>query len=234
MRGYFIAGTDTDVGKTVVTAAVIASLRAQNKSVVPMKPVQTGVTAMDTNTLSGDCATIQMLTGTIINPALFHFVNPYRFSKPCSPHLAASLESREISIDNIVYALTMLYKEYDTVVVEGAGGLMVPLNMNTMVIDLIEILALPVLLASRLSVGTINHTLLSLDQLRGRGVEIAGVIFSETSPSVDDVVALDTIKSIQKFGRVKVLGVIPYIPSINEISHDEFCRGSTKWITFGD
>jgi len=141
-------------------------------------------------------------------------MSPYRFEPACSPHLAAELAGTEIEIAQIVSAAQTLASEYDCLIVEGAGGCMVPLNRRELMLDLMAKLNLPVLLAARPGLGTINHTLLSIRALREADLEIAGIVFISTGSSGDPQIEKDNARTVEEFGAVPVLGKIPHCPSL--------------------
>lgn len=159
MKGVFVTGIGTDVGKTVVAAILTEALGADY-----WKPVQAG------NLGFTDSDVVRSL---LSNQASFIHPEVYRLHEPMSPHAAAKIDGVEISLDAFV-----LPHSERPIVVEGAGGLMVPLNDRDVVADLIAKLALPVVVVSRNYLGSINHSLLTLDALAARGVKLAGVIFN--------------------------------------------------------
>jgi dethiobiotin synthetase len=178
----FVTGTDTHVGKTVVCAWIMLHSGARY-----WKPVQAGLDGTDE-------AVIRGLTGAgddRIIPTV------YALPEPLSPHEAARRAGIPIDMD----AFT-LPEDGGPLIVEGAGGLMVPLNEKSLVIDLIAKLALPAILVCRTTLGTINHSLLSLEALRTRGIEIAGVVLSGSD-------APHNRAAIETYGKVRVLGHIP-------------------------
>ncbi len=187
MRGVFVTGTDTDAGKTVVAACLVSALQA-----IYWKPVQTGLDDLP----GGDTGIVAWLTGQ--DPALFP--RPaFEYRAPLSPDQAAALEGQTIDDGRIE-----LPGCSHPLVVEGAGGLMVPLNDRTLMIDLAARFALPVIVAARTGLGTINHTLLTLEALRRRGLPIAGVIFSGPDHPRN-------IETIRRLGHAPILGRIPLL-----------------------
>jgi len=186
-RGVFVTGTDTDAGKTIVAAALVAALGG-----LYWKPVQSGLEQSP----GGDGAVVAGLTGHLPED----FPQPaYAFQAPLSPDQAAALEGRRIDPERIVLPEVQRF-----LVVEGAGGLMVPLDETTLMVDLAGRLGLPVVLAARTGLGTLNHTLLSLEALARRGLPVAGVVFS----GPDHPRNLETIR---RLGGVPVLGRIPWL-----------------------
>jgi len=188
-RGVFVTGTDTGIGKTLVSAIVTKALDATY-----WKPFQTGLSDE-----AGDTASVTTLaelpSSRVIPPA-------YAFLAPLSPQDAAALEGREVDPT----ALTLPESDR-TLVVEGAGGLMVPLNSDTLLVDWAATLDLPVILVCRSGLGTINHTLLSIEALRQRNMAIAGVVMSGTPNPANRA-------AIAHFGRVPVLAEIPHLDEV--------------------
>lgn len=222
MKGFFITGTDTDAGKTVASAAIISLLLNSGIDVVPVKPAQTGCELTDGKLSAPDLDFTLKITGLEVDPEIKDTLSPYKFKPACSPHLAANLACENIKISEIVKTIEDISINHECVVIEGAGGIMVPLNNSEMMIDLMCKLGLPVILTARPGLGTINHTLLSLKALRDKGLKVAGVIFCATKPLKGDFIEEDNVKSIEKFGNVKVLGTIPFIENIDNISSDRF------------
>jgi dethiobiotin synthetase len=187
---FFITGTDTGVGKTLVAAILLSGLRGRY-----WKPVQSGtITQTDTDWVK---------SVTELPPVKF-FQETYMLSQPLSPHASAKIDGVRISLD----AFTLPDCPEPPLIVEGAGGLMVPLNETDLMIDLMQKLALPVVLVSRSGLGTINHTVLSLNALRARNIEVLGVVMNgERNPSNKE--------AIEQYGRAPVIAEIPIMRSIN-------------------
>jgi len=188
---FFITGTDTNVGKTVVCAMLCAALDA-----IYWKPIQTG-------TREGtDRATVTRLARLPKNRAL---PEAYRFAPPVSPHLAARLAGVRINLRKI--RLPQIVSK-ENVVVEGAGGPLVPINRTQCMTNMMAHLALPVLLVARTSLGTINHTLLSIAALRAARLELRGVIMVGK-------VNRENRAAIEHYGEIEVVGTVPMLVTIN-------------------
>ena len=147
-------------------------------------------------------------------------MSPYRFEPACSPHLAAEMAGTEIDIAEIVIAARALTSDYDFVIAEGAGGIMVPLNQRETMLDLMQALRFPILLAARPGLGTINHTLLSIRALRADGFDIAGVVFVASTDNEPGFIEDDNVNTIEHFGKVPILGTIPYCAQLQESQPD--------------
>ncbi|MEW6139872.1 MAG: dethiobiotin synthase [Thermodesulfobacteriota bacterium] len=176
-RGIFIAGTDTGVGKTVVSSGLVRLARRYGIRCAGLKPVETGCIAKSGELFPEDGARlVEASEGEIT----LDECAPLRFSIPASPARAAALEGSQIYPSDLVEHVRAVAEKVELIVVEGAGGLMVPIDERTMMIHFIERLGFPVLLVARSRLGTINHTMLSLEALRNRGIGILGVVVSCT------------------------------------------------------
>ena len=228
-KGIFITGTDTDVGKTVAAAAVLVSIRNLGIDAVPMKPVQTGSIRRGDNLESPDLEFCLRMAGLHTDGEELRQMAPYLFEPACSPHLAAAKEGLEISFDRIAEAFAGLLERHEYVVAEGAGGLMVPVAGDRTMLDLMVLLGLPVILVARPGLGTINHSLLSLRALQRAGLKVLGVVFCETRAAPWGEIEEDNRKTIERIGKTRILGRIPYIAGIGEgdVSIAEFHRIAT-------
>jgi dethiobiotin synthase len=189
MRGLFVTGTGTGVGKTVLAAALMLRFR-KSVALRYAKPVQTGIEQDD------DTEQVRRLAGCSIEEILEGGV---RLPGAVSPHLAARRAGIEIDLRGLQAGMTGFPGAW---IVEGAGGLLVPLSASRMMVDLIRLLGLPVVVAAASGLGTINHTLLTLEALRTRGLQIAGMgMIGEP----DD----ENREAIEHFGQIAVLGEMP-------------------------
>ena len=180
-RGLFITGTDTGVGKTVVGVALLRALVAAGWSAIGMKPVAAG--RAQGEALNADVAAL-IAAANVAAPLAD--VNPYSFARPIAPHLAARDEGAAIDLDRIGAAYARLARRADAVVVEGAGGVRVPLGPGTEMLDIPVRLGLPVLLVVGIRLGCLNHALLSAQALGARGVRIAGWVANRIDPGMGE------------------------------------------------
>lgn len=208
MKGLFITGTDTGVGKTVVTAILALGLRKLNLNVCPVKPVSTGGIEENGHYISEDAEFYQKVTGV---PESLVALSPLCFKKPASPHLAAGVEGQVIKLPDLLSPLETLSKKYDGLIVEGVGGWLVPLSAHSLVADFAKLLQMPVIIVSANRLGSINHTLLTITAIRGMGMEPLGVIFSSTHPDIDPEIVENNVSTIVEIGAVPVLGTLPYL-----------------------
>lgn len=184
---YFISGIDTDAGKTYVTAALARRFMDAGLSVVTQKFIQTGNTG-----LSEDIEAHRRLMGTGLLPEdLDGTTAPVIFTYPASAQLAARIDGREIDLAAIGRSTSILASRYDVVLVEGAGGLMVPITDDFLTIDYISSRHLPLILVTNGVLGSINHTILSLEAVKARGIELAEVVYNTHFDS-DATIAADT------------------------------------------
>ena len=212
ISGIFVTGTGTDVGKTVVTTGVLRCLRKRTDAIV-MKPAQTGARARgDGRMFAPDVEFVLRACGLSVDEETLAHASPYLFAPACSPHLAARLVGRAIGIDTILASAHWLARRHRPLVVEGAGGVLVPLSDEQSMLDLICALELPVLLVGNSGLGGINHVLLSLQVLRQRNCRIIGVVLNATCAVPDDEIYIheDNARMIARLGKVAVAHV-PYL-----------------------
>ncbi|HWF43316.1 MAG TPA: dethiobiotin synthase [Candidatus Kapabacteria bacterium] len=202
MQGVVIAGTDTNVGKTILSALLMSAL----PEAVYWKPIQSGLQE------ESDSEIVARLSGAASERIL---PEAYRLSQPLSPHLSAALDNIEIEIKQL-----SIPGSGNFTIVELAGGLLVPLRHDVLQIEMLDRWQLPVLLATRSTLGTINHTLLSLEALRSRGIEILGaIVIGPVNPPNEE--------AIRHFGHIEILGRIPWLTcldreSLRETFYTEF------------
>lgn len=204
-RGVFITGTDTGVGKTIVTAAVATALHAQGIDTGVMKPIATGTRA--SGNAPSDTDWLRAVTGV---PDAADLVTPYRFQVPAAPLVAATQAGRSIDPSRIIEAFQTLAARHGFLVVEGIGGVLVPITPDFFVADLAKQMGLPVLIVTRAGLGGINHTLMTLECLRNRGVTMCGLIFNHPSPTPAGTDESDTVRTILRLSGLHSFGELPY------------------------
>jgi dethiobiotin synthetase len=194
MPGLFITSVGTGIGKTLVTAIMCHQLTRSGLSVRALKPVVSGFAADDP---SSDPALILRSLGDVPSPEAIAAIAPWRFALPLSPHLAARREGHSLSLDKITAFCREQERQDGTfLLIEGAGGVMAPIDQQHTVLDLIVGLGYPVILVTGSYLGAISHTLTALYALRGHGARTAGVVVSESEPSAGLV---DTAGSLRQF-----------------------------------
>ncbi|MDD5483495.1 MAG: dethiobiotin synthase [Kiritimatiellae bacterium] len=209
-HGIFIAGTDTGVGKTVVSAALLRGLKSAGIDAVYMKPVQTGCKKRGQRTIAPDLDFVISAAGITPPETERRLMAPCRFRRPCSPHLAAALEKKQIRLSKILRAFAGLKRRHDFVVVEGAGGILTPLERRLSMLDLMKKLGLPVALVARPGLGTLNHTLLTLGELRRARLKIKGIILNHAVKSSRTYIVKDNRAMLEKLGRTRIISELPH------------------------
>lgn len=193
-QAYFISGIDTDAGKSYVTGYLAARMMKDGQKVITQKFIQTGNTGF-----SEDIDLHRKLMGTGMLPEdLDHTTAPVIFSYPASAQLAARLDGREIDLDAIDSATARLKELYDIVLIEGAGGLMVPVTDDFFTIDYVSSRRLPLMLVTNGVLGSINHTILSLESVKARGIELVALLYNEHFDT-DKVIAEDTRGFLRRY-----------------------------------
>ncbi len=207
MNGLFITATDTEVGKTVICGLLARYLTNRGYDVITQKWIQTG--SVD---FPEDIASHLEFMGKSkddIEAYLPHMA-PYTFSLPASPHLAAELQKENIDAAKIKDSYHALSNNFDFVIVEGTGGALVPFNRSQLVIDIAAELALSVIIVVPNKLGAINHTLLTVEALKARGMEILGIVFNSQGMEKEDPNVLqDNPKIIEAFTGQKIFGIQP-------------------------
>lgn len=230
MHGFFITGTNTDTGKTLTTATILRLLRQNGKDAVAAKPVQTGVLAeLDGCALAPDMEVYRQASGFSPSAEDLPLCFQYGFEPACSPHLAARLAGVRIDLAEVARKLALLGERHDCVLVEGAGGALVPLNEQETLLDLMRLLNLPVILTADNKLGMINHALLTLQALRAARIQIEGVIINHVhSGAPKESYLLDeNIRAVEGFGKVRILGVIPHFPNFSPEREEDWERVCT-------
>lgn len=205
MAGYFITGTDTDSGKTLVTATLMESFKKQGFTVNAMKPVAAGMTDKCSFIANEDALLINQHASTEYDYAL---VNPYVFQPAIAPHIAAEQAGININRDVIFNAFNELNADVDITLVEGAGGWLVPLNDKADIADIPGWLDVPVILVVGLRLGCINHARLTLSVIRSMGYPVSGWVGSQVEKAMD---CLDeNIQALKNHLDIPCLGTLPY------------------------
>ena len=214
-RGLFVTGTDTNVGKTVVTAALAGCLRRWGVSVAAMKPVETGVSSSYGANDGSDAARLRQAAQM---EETIERISPYRLSAPLAPASAARAAEVVIHVDTILCLYGDLATRYNVVLVEGSGGVRVPLTEQLDMRDLIVQLGIPALVVGRTSLGGINHAVLTVEALQQVGIPIVGLLLNssvEMEPgSIEDQQSQSTVTLLRERGLCPVLGPIGHIPRL--------------------
>jgi dethiobiotin synthetase len=208
MSGYFITGTDTGVGKTLVSAALLHRLARRYPRVVGMKPVAAGLLRQGDAWVNDDVLALRAASTVAVPPELD---NPVALPDALAPHLAAARAGRRISVASLHAAQQALLGRADVVLVEGAGGWRVPLNDDETLADLAIAMAAPVVLVVGLRLGCLNHALLTAQAIRADGLQLAGWVANHIDPNMSCVT--ENIAALRQRLGAPLLGVVPWLAS---------------------
>lgn len=211
--GLFITGTDTGVGKTVVTAGLVLALKERGFNVGFMKPIATGCPVLDGEVVSPDVRFLREVTGIHDEMDL---VCPYRLKAPAAPSIASRLEDTHIQLSYIVDQYFQLSLLHEIVIVEGVGGLMVPVNNNELVSDLVLQMGLELVIVARPTLGTINHTLLTCHTAKMLGIPLAGIVINGFGKERIGLPERTNPDEIEHFSNTPVLGILPWMRDLDE------------------
>ena len=212
-QGYFITGTDTGIGKTIVSCALLSAYSARGNTVIGMKPVVTGC-------IDGEWIDVKAIAAASSVTAPHEWVNPYSFIPPIAPHLAAKQAGIQIDIGIIHRACLNLQKIADVVVVEGVGGIMVPLNDCNDVADMAHALCLPVILVVGMRLGCLNHALVTAKTVQANGLRLAGWVANQIDPQMDSFD--DNLHTLKHRLNCPLLGVFPFERNIDTKNFSTF------------
>lgn len=208
-KGFFVTGTDTGIGKTTVSCALLHAFAAQGKKVAGMKPIVAG-------SENGQWLDVeQLLTASNVNVTRQQ-INPYAFDPPISPHLAAQQSGTEIDLSVIHHAYQQLSAKADLVIVEGAGGFLVPINDRQNGADLAKMLNLPVILVVGMRLGCLNHALLTAQAIQAAGLTLAGWVANCIDPQME--VVAENIATLEQRLDCPLLGTLPFLGE-TDIAH---------------
>jgi dethiobiotin synthetase len=221
LRGLFVTATDTGVGKTIVGSAIAATLADRNERVAVFKPAVTGLADSE-----APLPDHELLLASARSPQSADDVAPYRFDPPVSPHLAAELAGVPVQPGRLLNAARRAAAGTDSLIVEGVGGLLVPLSAGYLVRDFAADLGLPLLIVARPGLGTINHSLLTIEAARAADLDIAGVVLTPWPEEPGDM-ERSNLETIARLGRIPVhtLGEVytgPPVSSVGDLPLEEW------------
>ncbi len=206
-KALFITGTDTGVGKTTVAASMAAFLSVRKgMDVGVMKPFESGLSKTNKDLLPWDAICLREASGSTDD---LDDISPYTFEAPLAPEVAAGLEHVQIDIDVVDRIYKEILRKHDVVIIEGAGGVLVPIKKDFFYVDLIERWSVTTLVVSRISLGTINHTLLTCGYLESRGIKVAGIILNN-GDGTNDLAAKTNPEVLKRYVKAPMLGIFPY------------------------
>lgn len=216
-KGIFITGTDTAVGKTLIAGAIAKILSQNGKKACPtkpwrrrvgvFKPVATGCRKTEAGLVSEDAEFLKRCTNTELG---LEIINPVKFEKPAAPFSCEKTENRKVDFVKIAVAYSEICSKTDYVIVEGIGGIGVPITKDVDVLGLAKAFGLPVVIVARPGLGTINHTLLTIDAVRSGGLPLAGVVISGYDKAKADFAEQTSPGCIAQVGKTQILAVVPY------------------------
>lgn len=206
MKTVFITASGTEIGKTFVTRALIHQLRRRNRGVRALKPILTGLDKADN--IYNDAELLLKSLSVNICPENISRISPWRFKQPFSPDLAAALERSSISFEDLL-AFCKKHDKSDALLIEGIGGIMVPLDKTHTVLDWINALRAPVLLIVGSYLGTLSHTLTALGMLTANSITVAGIVVNESL--TQPIPAQETAKIISRFSHNIPIRVLPRV-----------------------
>ncbi len=207
MKVYFMTGTDTEIGKTYATCLLCSYLKNKNFKVGALKPIESGIKENP----FPDYIKIAKASGDKEKPI-------YTLSKPLAPLIAAKKDGITIDIEKIInfYLNDINLNQYDYYFIEGAGGLFVPITPELLYIDIIKYFNCEIILVARTNLGTVNHTLLSIEALEKRDLKLKGIILNEVIPTPEEMIK-ENVFMIEKYSSYKVLKIIPYNASLKDL-----------------
>ena len=225
-KGFFITGTDTGVGKTVITAALIKAVGLLGLKACGMKPIETGckttassqqpaVSSKKRTLIPSDGMFLKKMAGMDDSIDL---VTPIRFERPLAPLPSSEIEGTSVDFEKIQKAYAALLKNYDVIIVEGIGGLLVPIKRDYFVLDLARDFGLPIIVVTRPGLGTLNHTLLTVNYAIKEGLDVAGIIINYSQPPEGTLAENTNPEVIKKISPVPLIGIFPYLKNLKNRS----------------
>ena len=222
-QSIFVTGTGTEIGKTVIAGGIAACLKDSGIDVGVMKPIS-----------SGDTADAEFLKHAAQVDDDLSTINPIYLRHPLAPSVAARIEDREIDLSDIETAFATLQQKYDVVIVEGVGGIAVPIQDDFLVVHLINRLQLPILIVAQVGLGTLNHTLLTVAFARQFNLQIVGIVLNGLTPETAGIAEATNPVEIEKLTGIPVIGVVPYEEQLDTAYPDvafltEFMNRHIAW-----
>jgi dethiobiotin synthetase len=212
--GLFVTATDTDVGKTIVAGAIANQFARRGLRTAVCKPMATGCQKRREGLVSDDA---EFLAGAAQSRHPLDLICPQRFVEPLAPAVAARRAGETIDWPTIQNAIRLMSLDSDVMVVEGAGGILVPVDENYLMLDVIRWLSVPVVVVARAGLGTINHTLMTVGVLRAARIDVAGVVINRYPAEFPGVAEETNPGVIEQFGNVPVLAIVP---EVNGMKHN--------------
>ena len=220
-KGFFITGTDTEVGKTLIAGALILQLQSIGMKAVGYKPVAAGMLEVNGNLMNEDVQTLLMVSQKIAPYLGSNDICPYILKEAAAPHIVAELSGFKLDMDAMIRQYQSLQDSFDAVIVEGAGGFLVPINEQSTLGDFAQAIQLPVILVVSIKLGCINHALLAAEAIARRGLKLEGwvanCIAADSGFNQQNIATIDRMLGSQY--QTKLLGVIPQINTSISLGH---------------
>ncbi|TES47324.1 ATP-dependent dethiobiotin synthetase BioD [Halalkalibacterium halodurans] len=225
MNGVFVTGTDTGVGKTIISSGLAAVLKENGIDVGVFKPMLSGVAREDPES---DTSLLKELSKTSLS---HEEITPFQFAEPLAPYVAGLQEGRSVQLADVLSHWNVIYGKHEFFIVEGAGGISVPLGPDFLVSHLIKALELPLVIVARPNLGTINHTFLTVQYAKQMGLEIAGIVINGMGGSPD--LAEQTNPSmIEEMCQVPILGITPMLEELTPENIKQMVKEHVKMNAF--
>ncbi|RBW68316.1 dethiobiotin synthase [Bacillus taeanensis] len=208
-KGIFVTGTDTEIGKTFVTGGIAAALKESGHDVGVFKPMLSGTKREDPES---DASYLKRMAE---DANTLEEINPFQFDEPLAPYAAAKRAGKKVALDEVLAAWKKVKSRHDIFLVEGAGGLAVPLGKDYLVSDVAKAIGFPLLITARPSLGTVNHTLLTIDYAKRAGLRVLGVVINGLKEDEIGIAEETNPALIEQFSGVPVLGVLPWMENVS-------------------
>ncbi|MBI0577912.1 ATP-dependent dethiobiotin synthetase BioD [Neobacillus cucumis] len=220
MNGIFVTGTDTDVGKTMISSGLAAVLKEKKIDVGVFKPLLSGIAREDP---ISDTSLLKQLSQTSLS---YEEITPFEFKEPLAPFVAAKLEGKSVKLEEVLIHWEKIRGKHEFFIVEGAGGISVPLGERFLVSDLIKALQLPIVIVARPNLGTVNHIFLTVQYAKSLGLAIAGIVINGINEH-PDLAEKTNPELIEKLCGVPILGITP---KLKEISNENIKKMVENYI----
>ncbi|SDH45470.1 dethiobiotin synthase [Alteribacillus bidgolensis] len=221
-NGIFVTGTDTDVGKTFVASGIAAALRKEGKDVGVFKPMLSGIEREEPNS---DTFLLKQMAE---DENALQDITPFVFEEALAPYLAAKRAGVSVKLDDIMKKWKKIQGSHSFFIAEGAGGITVPYGEKCLVSDVAKEIGFPILVVARAGLGTVNHTILTVEHARSKGLAVAGVVINGFKEEGDDLASKTNPELIEKFAKVPVLGVVPWAENLNKTEMAAFFKKHMK------
>ena len=209
MNGFFVTGTDTDVGKTIISSGLAAVLKEKKIDVGVFKPLLSGIARENP---ASDTSLLKQLSQTSLS---YEEITPFEFKEPLAPYVAGKLEGKNVGIEEVLSHWEKIREKHEFFIVEGAGGISVPLGERFLVSDLIKALQLPIVIVARPNLGTFNHIFLTVQYAKSLGLSIAGIVINgiNDDPGLAEKTNPDLIEELC---GVPILGITPKLKEVTK------------------